>query len=151
MLPSPSASRDSPEGLYALLSVGLLAPVLLLSGGAAVEDPLAVLVPLDDDLPDRVEALVRFWRACCGLSPLREPRITAPQRRRLRLMLQATDGRGRGASYREIATALYDGDRVAAESWKTSSVRDAVIGLVQGGAAMVAGGYRHLLRRRRRR
>lgn len=149
-MPSPGASRDSPEGLYALLSVGLLAPVLLLAGVTA-EDPLAVLVPLDDDLPDRVEALIRFWRACCGLTPPRDPRMTAPQRRRLRLMLQATDGRGRGATYREIATALYDGDRVATEPWKTSSVRDAVIGLVQGGAAMVAGGYRQLLRRRRRR
>lgn len=149
MLPTPTESRDSPEGLYAFLSVGLLARVLL--AGSAVEEPLAVLVPLDDDLPDRVEAMVRFWRAWCGLPPPRDPRMTAAQRRRLRLMLQATDGRGCGATYREIATALYDGDRVAAEPWKTSSVRDAVIGLVQGGAAMVAGGYRQLLRRRRRR
>jgi hypothetical protein len=41
--------------------------------------------------------------------------------------------------------------RVASDSWKTSALRDATIRLVRDGLAMVDGGYRDLLRRRRRR
>lgn len=65
-------------------------------------------------------------------------------------MMRAVDGRTARATYREIAIALYGVDRVAAESWKTSALRDTVIGLVEGGAAMIAGGYLKLLRHRRR-
>lgn len=145
----PDAARDGAEGRCAILRAGVLTQVVLLAGTAG--EPIAALMPLDDDLPGRIEALLRFWRGLCGLPPLRDTRMTAHQRRRLRLMLQATDGRGHGASYREIATALYNRERVASEPWKTSSLRDGVIGLARGGAAMVAGDYRQLLRHRRRR
>lgn len=146
----PDAARDGADGRYAILRAGVLTQVVLLAGTTA-GDPSAALMPLDDDLPGRMEALLRFWRGLCGLPLPRDTRMTVHQRRRLRLMLQATDGRGHGASYREIATALYDRERVASEPWKTSSLRDGVIGLARGGAAMVAGGYRQLLRHRRRR
>lgn len=65
-------------------------------------------------------------------------------------MLQAVDGRSEGASYREIADAVFGEARVASDPWKTSAIRDATIDLVKDGLALVAGGYRQLLRRRRR-
>ncbi len=146
-----TSGRGSPEGLYHVLHhAGAAAHILLLTG-VVTFDPLSALVPLDDDLLGRVEALTRFWRLWRGLPAPPDTRMTASRRRRLRLMLRAADGRDAGASYREIAAVVYDTERVAAEAWKTSSLRDSVIGLVQGGSAMIAGGYLQLLRHRRRR
>ncbi len=65
-------------------------------------------------------------------------------------MMLVADARAEGASYRDIAFALYGQKRVAAEPWKTSSLRDRVIGLVNGGRAPIGGGYLKLLRHRRR-
>jgi len=76
--------------------------------------------------------------------------MTPQQRPRLRLMMRAADGRGHGASYRDIAIALYGRERVLSAPWKTSSLRDAAIGLVKGGRALIGGGYLQLLRHRRR-
>jgi len=65
-------------------------------------------------------------------------------------MLQAIDGRMNGASYRQIAGVIFGVDRVASEPWKTSALRDTTTSLVRDGFAMIAGGYRALLRLRRR-
>jgi hypothetical protein len=65
-------------------------------------------------------------------------------------MLQAVDGHTDGATYREIARAIFGSARVADTPWKTSALRDATIDLVKDGLSLVAGGYRALLRRRRR-
>ena len=65
-------------------------------------------------------------------------------------MMRAVNGRANGATYREIAIALFGPERVAAEPWKTSSLRDAVIGLVESAGPLINGGYRKLLRHRRR-
>ena len=112
--------------------------------------PLAALIPLDADTPGRVESLIRYWRAGCGKPVPADKRMTAQQRRRLRLMMQAADGRSDGASYREIGTALFGRERIASEPWKTSALRDMVIGLVEGATALIGGGYLQLLRHRRR-
>ena len=149
-LPSLGPGRASDQGRHATCRGAVVAQVLLLAG-TAVGDPVAALIPFDEDLPGRVEALVRFWRGVSSLPVPRDTRLTVPQRRRLRSMLQAVDGRGDGASYREIASAVFETNRTTMEPWKTSSTRDAVIGLARGGAAMIAGGYRQLLRHRRRR
>ena len=79
-----------------------------------------------------------------------DPRITLQQRRRLRHMLQAGDARRAGATYRDIATSMFGAARVAAAPWKTSSLRDTVIALVEDARLMVEGDYRKLLYRRRR-
>jgi hypothetical protein len=79
-----------------------------------------------------------------------DARLTKQQRRRLRRMLQAVDGHTEGASYREIAEAIFGSARIADTSWKTSALRDVTIDLVKDGLALIAGGYRALLRRRRR-
>lgn len=65
-------------------------------------------------------------------------------------MLQAIDGHIDGASYRDIGKILYGQSRIAAEVWKTSALRDSTISLVRDGRAMIDGGYRSLLRQRRR-
>lgn len=137
------------EGRYAVSPDPAPAQVLLLPGGANGR-PLAAVVPLDEDLEGRLEALVRIWRGAQGRPVPPDTRLTLARRRRLRLMLQAADGRGHGASYREIAVALYGRERVGSTPWKTSSLRDAVIGLVEGSVAMIGGGYLQLLRHRRR-
>ena len=65
-------------------------------------------------------------------------------------MLQAVDGRTAGATYREIAEVMYGRGRVASDPWKSSALRDATIRLVRDGNRMIDGGYRQLLRHRRR-
>ena len=112
--------------------------------------PCTVLLPIDDDCPSRIETLTRFWRALHGRTVPADTRLTSHQRRRIRLMLQAFDGRDNNASYREIADAIYGASRVAADSWKTSALRDSTIALVKDGMAMVEGDYRQLLKHRRR-
>jgi len=142
------AARDGPEGAYAFLSEPGL-QVLFLPGTSSGDD-LAAVIPIDDDLLDRVDALMRMSRSSRGRPPTRDPRMTAEQRRRFRLKLRAADGHANGASYREIATAFYGKSRVEADPWKTSPLRDAVIAFVEAGLALIDGGYRQLLRQRRR-
>lgn len=111
---------------------------------------MAALIPLDDDIPGRIEALNRLWHARQGKRVPPDTRITAQRRRRMRLMMQASDGRARGASYRVIADVLFGVERVDTYPWKTSPLRDQVIGLVEGGSGLIAGGYMRLFRHRRR-
>ncbi|AZO71359.1 MAG: DUF2285 domain-containing protein [Mesorhizobium sp.] len=141
--------RESPQGFHAIRNGGIATQLLLLPGSAASRS-LTALIPLDSQTLGRVEALVRFWRSCHGRPVAPDTRMTVQQRRRLRLMMQAADGRTNGASYREIATAFYGAGRVASNPWKTSSLRDTVIGLVKGGGNLIAGGYLQLLRHRLR-
>lgn len=117
---------------------------------ATMDQPLAALVPLDADGPDRLEAIDRLLRALLGRPVPPDTRLTPQQRRRARHMLQAADGRGNGASYRDIASVLFGPDRVADQPWKSSPLRDVTMDLVRDAFAMIAGGYRALLRRRRR-
>ncbi|WP_084507892.1 DUF2285 domain-containing protein [Mesorhizobium sp. WSM3224] len=141
--------HKSPQGFHAIRDSGIATQLLLLPGSAASRS-LAALIPLDSQALGRVEALVRFWRSCHGRPVPPDTRMTDQQRRRLRLMMQAADGRKSGASYREIATVFYGTGRVASDPWKTSPLRDTVIGLVKGGGAMISGGYLQLLRHRKR-
>ncbi|WP_241565288.1 DUF2285 domain-containing protein [Paenirhodobacter populi] len=141
--------RDSPEGAYTL-HVGTAGIQILLLPGTHPSAPLAAVIPLDADTLDRIEALTRFWRDLYGRKVSRDTRMTPQQRRRLRLMIQAADGRMNGASYREIGRAIFGDPRIAAEPWKTSPLRDAVISLVEGGRTAISGGYLQLLRHRRK-
>jgi hypothetical protein len=143
-----AVGRDAPEGTYASFSEHDIR-VLFLSG-TVPDDQLAALVPFDPDVLDRIDALTRMARIWLGRPPPRDTRITAEQRRRFRLKLRATDGHMNGATYREIAIAIYGAARVDTEPWKTSPLRDAVIAFVEGGLALINGGYLQLLRQRRR-
>jgi hypothetical protein len=114
-------------------------------------EPLAVIIPLDDDLPARAAAALRFWAQIVGGradGDNLQSALTRQRRERLVLMLRALDGHLTDASYREIAEALFGAQRVQRESWKTSSLRDQSIRLVKGGVELMRAGYRKLLRGR---
>jgi hypothetical protein len=118
---------------------------------APQNEPLAIILPLDDDLPTRAEAALRLWmrivgrRADHGRQPLA---LTRQRCDRLVLMLRALDGHLSEASYREIAEVLFGIRRLEREAWKTSSLRDQTIRLVKGGVVLMRAGYRRLLRGR---
>lgn len=139
------------QGVHFLLNASGQTIRLVRLAGVAADIPLAALVPLDPNGHDRIEAVDRLLRALQGRTVPADRRLTQQQKRRHRHMLQAIDGHLTGASYRHIADVLYGIERIRAEHWKTSALRDSVIGLVEGGLAMIAGGYRQLLRHRRQR
>jgi hypothetical protein len=147
----PAAAMPNPEGLSILHSAdGERIPVLL-HGDTRLDRPLAAMIPLDADGLDRIEAVVRLWRSLHKPPAPPDLRLTWQQRWRLRRMFQAVDGRIDGASYREIAKAIYGAKRVSDSPWKTSALRDSTMALVKSGSALIAGGYRKLLHHRRRR
>lgn len=145
-----AAIRDAPEGAHLLLKSHSLSLRTVIMPDVGLGAPLAALIPLDRDGLDRIEALSRLYRSLYRLSVPPDRRLTTQQRRRLRNMLRAADGRSHGASYRDIAEALYGAASVATYPWKTSPLRDSTMDLVRDGRAMIAGGYRKLLRHRRR-
>ena len=117
--------------------------------GVGTAMPMAALVPLDETVLLRLAGLLRFKRRLDGHPAGALPRawrITARLRKRLLDMIRALDGRLEGASYREIALALYGSDAVARYPWKTSSIRGQTIRLVADAGATMNGGYRKLLR-----
>mgnify|MGYP002780098335 CR=1 FL=1 len=120
-------------------------------GGLGADEGTAAVIPLGPEGFDRLEAVARLLSSLHGRSIPADTRLTKQQRQRARRMLQAVDGRLSGASYREIAAALFGARDLADEPWKTSSRRFATMDLVRGGLAMIAGGYRRLLSHRRRR
>ena len=154
--PSPSAlSVDladaicGPEGTYGVCDARDGVQYLILADTDANSQP-AIILPLDQNLPDRLEAILRLWHMLAGKPARRDPRMTPYQRQRFRLMMQAADGNANHATYREIAIAIYGEARVRAEPWKTSALRASVIALVRSAAALIDGGYQDLLRHRRK-
>lgn len=143
------AAREDEDGTHMLFEADGQTIRLVRLAGVPPDVPLAALVPLDPDGFDRSEAIDRLLRALLGRAVPADRRLTPQQKRRQRYMLQATDGRMDGATYREIASVIFGVDRVASEHWKTSALRDATTALVKDGLAMIAGGYRTLLRHRR--
>lgn len=147
----PSAAHRSTHELHAIQGDGGSAVPFVLIGDAAPDQALAAVIPLDTDAPDRLDAVSRLLSALTKPPPPADLRVTSQRRRRLRHMLRAFDGRASRATYREIAEVMFGASRVASDAWKTSPLRDATVRLVRDGLAMVNGGYRDLLRRRRRR
>jgi len=144
-------TRKSAGHLNAVSVIGDLPFNIIFAARTRPHEPCAAVLPLDDDCLSRIEALIRFWSALHGRSLPPDTRLTSQQRRRIRLMMQALDGRSEGATYREIADAIYGATRVAIDAWKTSPLRDSTIALVRDGKAMAEGEYRQLLKHRRRR
>lgn len=140
----------APEELHLLLRQVDSGLHLVADPSILPDDPLAVAVPLDRDGLDRLAALDRLLRYLAGYKVPPDQRMTAQQRRRLKVMLRAVDARQHRASQREIAQVLFGVDRIADEHWQSSPFRDTVRDLLRDGAAMIAGGYLKLLRFRRR-
>jgi hypothetical protein len=143
------SQAEAEEGRYGAFGTDGPVPFLKMAGRI---DPgsMAILLPLDDDLPGRIEAIQRFWQMLKARPVPRDTRVTPYQRQRFRLMMQVADGRATGASYREIGIALYGERRVLGEPWKTSPLRAAVIALARNASALIEGGYLGILRHRRK-
>ncbi|PKP72096.1 MAG: DUF2285 domain-containing protein [Alphaproteobacteria bacterium HGW-Alphaproteobacteria-5] len=142
--------QASTEGLHISLFTESGRLHLIALTGLGPRQPIAAIIPIDAHSLDRIQALTRMWRRLHGLSVPQDTRMTAQQRRRLKNMLRAVDGRLNDAEYREIAEVIFGVERVSADPWKTSALRDVVLDLVKDGFAMINGGYRKLLRHRRR-
>ena len=111
--------------------------------------PMAALVPLDETVLLRLAGLIRLKRRLDRrpAGPLPSAwQVTARLRKRLLDMIRALDGHLEGASYRQVAMALYGPEAVGRFPWKISSVRGQTIRLVTDAVAMMDGGYRKLLR-----
>ncbi len=112
------------------------------------EDAVAV-IPLGIDGFDRIEAVYRFLSALHGRAIPPDTRLTRQQRTRQRRMLRAFDGYRAGATQQEIAEVIFHIDRLDRDDWQASSIRHAIKTLLRDARAMIAGGYRKLLRHRR--
>jgi hypothetical protein len=141
---SSGSGRSTPEGRYLTIGSGHNAMPVVLADDANGDEPLSLVIPLDGNLPDRLATALRFWQSLTAHPP-EDPRLTLQRRKRIRNILQASDGRTGGASYQNIARAMFGEARLASESWKTSSIRDVTIRLVRDGKALIDGGYRSLL------
>jgi hypothetical protein len=94
--------------------------VLRIHVDKAGAEPPAVLLPLDQLFDIRAAAAIRLWRGLIGRNPGPNPAALSRARRdRLILALRALDGRLEGASYREIATALFGISAVSGRGWKS--------------------------------
>lgn len=120
-----------------------------LNGGFSPSASVA-LVPLGLEGFDRLEAVHRLLASLHGRAVPPDTRLTPQQRVRARRMLQAFDGRRAGATLREIARVIFDTGPIGRDEWQSSSQRFGVMSLIRDANTLVAGGYRKLLRHRRR-
>ena len=141
--PGLRAHRRSSDGEHLILGAGRDEHQLWLPDPPPAGHPLAAIIPIDQLTPGRIAATQRFLRA------IKEQRPGAGTKPNPRVVntLRALDGHLSGAPYRVIAECIFGRSRVAAEPWKTSSIRDATIRLVRSGVALMRGGYRKFLRK----
>lgn len=145
----PATSRLASDGLYARHGTGRSSVYSVLHNVTDLTLPVAAVIPIDAYSADRLAAAGRLWRTAQGFAAP-DTRLSDQRRKRLCLMIRATDGHAARASRRQIAEVLFGKERVAAELWAESSLRYATIRLVTDGLAMIDHGYRDLLRHRRR-
>ncbi|WP_375551402.1 DUF2285 domain-containing protein [Rhodophyticola porphyridii] len=146
---SPVTSRLASDGLYACHGTGRSSVYSVLHNQSDLALPVAAVIPIDAYSADRLAAVGRLWRTAQGFAAS-DTRLSDQRRKRLCLMIRATDGHSAHASRRHIAEVLFGTDRVAAELWAESSLRYMTIRLINDGLAMIDHGYRDLLRHRRR-
>ena len=111
----------------------------------------AIELPMDSSFELRSQAAQSLWRAMSGRSPrppLSEPSVR--RRQQMTLVLRALDGRNEGQSYRAIAEGIFGKKQIPERAWKTHDLRNRTIRLVKRGLALMRGGYRELLRARRK-
>lgn len=132
--------RRGSDGLHLKLRSGLQAVVR----EGDLTTPLAVVLPISAQFSAGLRAARGLHRAMAGApAPLDD--LTPQQQLRLERTLIALDGAASQRSYRDIANQVFGPARVASESWKTSTVRDAAIRLVRAGRRLMDGGYLRLL------
>jgi hypothetical protein len=141
--PDVRAHRTASDGDYLILGARRDEDRLWLPGAPKQGVALSALIPVDQSTAARAAATLRFLRRIGGLSTQAAP----IDDRRSVMMLRALDGHLAKAAYRDIAEQFFGHERVKREHWKTSSIRATTIRLVQGGLALMRGGYRKLLRK----
>ena len=142
---------DGPEA-HALLDLDTSQQIQILRVDAAAGAvPLVAIVPLGITGFDRLEAIWRLLAALHGRAVPPDRRLTRQQRARARRMLQAIDGARDGATQLEIAQVIFRIGSMSRDEWQVSSTRHVVMSLLRDARAMIAGGYRKLLRHRHRR
>lgn len=114
------------------------------------DGPMSATILLDAMTLDRLEAVHRLWAALFNKAIPPDMRITRQKLSRARQSLRAVDGWAVGASYREIAQALFPKHRTSSASWNGDAIRETTIRLVRDGKKLVQGGYKALLHRSRR-
>ena len=136
--------RAAEEGLHLRLALG---PQLFLPAGADPAAPMAAVLPLDEDFAVRLAVAARLYAILkSGIRPA--VRLPAHRRLRFKRMLRALDGRGVGASYRDIAQHILSADVTDSSGWRTAPARDVAIRLCRAATRLMRGGYLALLRRR---
>lgn len=148
---SSIAPHDTEDGNNTLYSLGDGGHLQLFSPDGHFDlTSQGAIVPLGPDGFDRIVAIHRLLASLHGRSIPPDTRLTRQQRCRYRNMLQAHDGRRSGATLLEIAQVLFRLGSMSRDEWQVSSHRFAVMALLRDAKALVAGGYRKLLRHRRR-
>lgn len=143
--------RRASDGWHAVLRLGGATHRLWLQELPAAGSAIAVELPLDADFDIRSQAAHRLWSALAKRSPgPPRPGLSLQRRQRLALALRALDARVEGNSYRIIAEGLFGATRIPERAWKTHDLRNRTIRLVQSGLALMRGGYRALLRHKRK-
>jgi hypothetical protein len=135
------------QGVHAMLPLGNGEQLQTLTTGSGAP---AAIIPLDLDGFDRLEAVQRLLAAIHGRAVPPDTRLTPQQRTRAQRMLRAIDGSRDGATQQDIARILFRIGHLTRDEWQASSARHAVMALLRDARAMIAGGYRKLLRHRRR-
>ena len=116
---------------------------------APIGQPLAAIIPLNREGFDRLESVSRLLASLHGRAIPLDTRLTAQQRMRSRRMLQCFDGHRDGATQQEIAQVVFHTAPLDRHEWQESSARHSVKSLLRDARALIAGGYRALLRHRR--
>jgi hypothetical protein len=139
------------DGWHAVLRFGDTTHRVWIRELPAAGAPQAIELPLDSSFELRAHAAQSLWRTLSGRSPCPPLSVLPQQRRqRLALVLRALDGRNVGKTYRAIAEGLFGKRRIPERAWKTHDLRNRTIRLVQRGLALMRGGYRELLRPKRK-
>jgi hypothetical protein len=142
--------RLSADGWHAVLWSGGATHRMWLKTLPVVGAAHAIELPMDSSFELRSQAAQSLWRAMSGRSP--RPPLSEHSRRRqqMTLVLRALDGRNEGQTYRAIAEGLFGKKQIPERAWKTHDLRNRTIRLVKRGLALMRGGYRELLRARRK-
>tara|TARA_R110002012_G_scaffold303211_1_gene504851 strand:+ start:4414 stop:4890 length:477 start_codon:yes stop_codon:yes gene_type:complete len=141
----PVDTRAADEGLYIHFSLGAGQFAAVCTDGRPPDGSVAAITLIDQFMQDRVDAIIRFRDAALHHRISPDTRLTPQRRQRLIESLRAIDGRQAGATYQEIAEAVFGAAPVNAITWKATPLRDTVMRRTASGLDLVAGGYRRLL------
>ena len=138
--------RRAADGWHAVLRIGSADHRVWSKDLPVLGVSYAAELPFGFDFDARAYAARRLWRAMNGRAP-GPPfyRLSKQRRERLSAAIRALDAHGAGGTYRVIAEALFGRKRIPDRAWKTHDLRNRTIRLVQGGLALMRGGYRKLL------